>query len=83
MRFLLVFILIYIPIEARVQLNDFLDNCDWCKKKAKYREPLDIGEWMLNCGKKPKDIWFTMKSLGKFMELIKNLFLEVGYILKN
>jgi len=50
---------------ARVELDDFLDDCDWCKKKAKYREPLDIGEWMAKCQKKPKSIWFDMKGLGR------------------
>ena len=65
MRFLLAFILILISVKARVQLDDFLDNCDWCKKKARYREPLDIGEWMIKCQKKPKPLWFNMKYLGR------------------
>lgn len=65
MRFLLLFILIYICLEARVERKDFLDNCDWCKNQAKFTQPLDLGEWMARCGKKPKDLWLTMKTLGR------------------
>jgi len=55
----------FMVLQARIQRGDFLDNCDWCKNQASSTQPLDIGEWMVKCQKKPKDLWFTMKNLGR------------------
>ena len=51
--------------NPRLQRSDFLDNCDWCKEKAKYNEPLDIGEWYVKCKRVPKPLWHDHKQLGR------------------
>ena len=65
MRFYAYFYINILFCTSKIAIKDFLDNCDWCKDQAKSTQPLDIGEWTLKCGQKPKDIWFTMKDLGR------------------
>jgi hypothetical protein len=50
---------------ARLQRQDYLDNCDWCKEQAKYTQPLDLGEWRRMCQRKLKPIWFNYRNIGK------------------
>lgn len=51
--------------NPRLQISDFLDNCDWCRDKARYTQPLDIGEWYVKCKRVPKPIWFNHQLLGR------------------
>lgn len=65
MRFLLLMFVIPSILWARLQRQDFLDNCDWCKEQAKYTQPLNLGEWRRMCQRKPKPIWFNYRNIGK------------------
>lgn len=49
----------------RLQIKDYLDNCSWCRGKARNTEPLDIGEWYVKCKRVPEPIWFSHKVLGR------------------
>ena len=66
MRFVFLLILFCTPLLSRnLQMKDFLDNCDWCQKKTRSSQPLDIAEWNQKCKGVPKAVWFRFKNLGK------------------
>lgn len=65
MKYLL-FFMILVSLNARyIQRSDILDDCDWCRNKAKYTQPLDFDNWRKNCQKKPKQLWFTFQNIGR------------------
>lgn len=47
------------------QRSDFLDNCDWCVKQSKVTQPLMLSDWMINCKRVPKPVWFNHRVLGR------------------
>ncbi len=65
MRFLLLIFLTCSILRAKLQIKDYLDDCDWCKNQLKSTQPLDIGEWSMRCKKKPKPIWFNYGNIGR------------------
>ena len=51
--------------KPRLQIKDYLDDCEWCKQQVRYTQPLDLGEWYVKCKRVPKPVWFSHKLLGR------------------
>lgn len=55
----------WLTANPHFELKDLFDDCDWCKEKSKYTQPVDIGEWYVKCKRVPKPLWFNHKQLGR------------------